>query len=370
MSDENRRAWYRNPTYLAVIVAIVAIVVSIIVWQCPIPSRPDFSISVNPMVGSVEQDGVTQTLVTVEGIHRYKHPVSLSANEQPSGIIVTFIPLGGPTPAYDSTVTMRVKSNVPPGDYPIIIKGAGADGTEHTCTYTLTVIEPAPVTPPPPAPAAFQITKLSIDPAEVKPGDKVTITAEVINTGGTGGSYTVELKINGATEATQEVTLAAGASQVVSFTLSKDTPGTYKVTLGVLAGDFVVAEPPTPSLKITYPPSGGRVEIREIVRGTSQDILKEQAIWIVIYPHEVSRYYPQDYPADVQANGDWSSSVFIGIEIDVGKKFDIIAVLADKKAQDAFNDYLEECKEKRSWPGLESLHEDAVIYDRITVIRR
>lgn len=131
-----------------------------------------------------------------------------------------------------------------------------------------------------------------------------------------------------------------------------------------------VAPTPAPSLKITYPCSGGRVQIKEIVKGTSQNIPKEYAIWIVIYSHEVSRYHPQDYPADVQANGDWSSSAFIGIGIDVGKKFDIIAVLAGKEAQNAFNDYLEECKEKKSWPGLERLHEGAVIYDRITVIRK
>ena len=56
-------------------------------------------------------------------------------------------------------------------------------------------------------------------------------------------------------------------------------------------------------VRITYPSDGATVEIREIVRGKSQNVPKEQAIWVVIYPHEVNRYYPQDYPADIQANG-------------------------------------------------------------------
>jgi hypothetical protein len=127
---------------------------------------------------------------------------------------------------------------------------------------------------------------------------------------------------------------------------------------------------PIPSIEISYPPPCGMVEIKETVRGTSQNIPEEQVIWVVIYPYEVSRYYPAACPADVQLNGEWSSSVSIGTEAEVGEMFDIIAVLADKKAIDAFNDYLEECKEKESWPGLERLHEDTVICDRITVIRK
>ena len=68
MSNENRRPWYRNPAYLGVIVAIVAIVVSIIVWQWPNPSPPpDFSISVSPMQGSVQPGGVIQTTIYCEG---------------------------------------------------------------------------------------------------------------------------------------------------------------------------------------------------------------------------------------------------------------------------------------------------------------
>lgn len=131
-----------------------------------------------------------------------------------------------------------------------------------------------------------------------------------------------------------------------------------------------VAGPKEPAVRITYPSDGAHVEIREMIRGTSQNIPKGQVIWIVVYPQAAGRYYPQNDPADVQANGDWSSLAFIGIEEDVGRKFDIVAVLANKDAQDAFNAYLAQAKDKKTWPGLEELPNGAVIYDRITVTRK
>ena len=94
-----------------------------------------------------------------------------------------------------------------------------------------------------PAPAAFHIAGLAISPVELEPGGEVTISAEVTNTGDIEGSYTAELKIDGVIEATTEITLAGGASQLLSFSVSRDTPGTYKVTWDELAGEFVVAEP-------------------------------------------------------------------------------------------------------------------------------
>jgi len=125
----------------------------------------------------------------------------------------------------------------------------------------------------------------------------------------------------------------------------------------------------TTKVEITYSYDGATVEIREMVQGTSQKIPEGQAIWIMVYSHVVGRYYPQDNPADVQANGDWTSLTYIGIKEDVNRKFDIIAVLADKRAQDAFNAYLTKAKNTNTWPGLERLPEGATIYDRITVAR-
>lgn len=123
-------------------------------------------------------------------------------------------------------------------------------------------------------------------------------------------------------------------------------------------------------VEITYPNNGVSAEVREMVRGTSQKIPKGQAIWIVVYPHIAGRYHPQNDPADIQANGDWASLTFIGIENDVGNKFDIIVVLADKNTQDTFKAYLTQSNDKKVWLGLEKLPEGATVYNRITVTRK
>ena len=87
---------------------------------------------------------------------------------------------------------------------------------------------------------AFETIELAINPAEVNPGVEVIITAQVINTGDTEGIYTAGLMIDDITTATTEVTLAAGANQLVSFAGSMSAPGTYKVTWTELVGEFLV----------------------------------------------------------------------------------------------------------------------------------
>jgi len=105
----------------------------------------------------------------------------------------------------------------------------------------------------PPEPAAFVFGSLAISPAEVDVGEEVTITVMISNTGGESGSCQVTLEINGETEATEDIDIAAGGSQQVSFTTSKDIAGTYVADIGGLSDAFVVKEaaaaatPPPPS---------------------------------------------------------------------------------------------------------------------------
>jgi len=98
-----------------------------------------------------------------------------------------------------------------------------------------------------PHPAAFAASDLSITPDEVNPGEEVTISFTVTNTGGITGSYEIPLKIAGAVEATQEVTLAGNASKEITFTTIKDTAGTYTVTANGLSDTFTVKAIPKPA---------------------------------------------------------------------------------------------------------------------------
>lgn len=130
------------------------------------------------------------------------------------------------------------------------------------------------------------------------------------------------------------------------------------------------ASPVTTEVKISEPADGATVAQTERVKGTSRNVPDGKVVWIVAFVHAVGRYYPQNYPADVQANGDWSSLAYLGVATDVGLKFDIIAVLADKNIQAAFNNYLKDAKDKQSYPGLDQLPKGTLIYDRITVTRK
>ena len=104
-------------------------------------------------------------------------------------------------------------------------------------------------------PAAFTASALSISPTEVNPGDKVTISATIANTGDLSGSYEVTLTINGAKVSTQTVTLAGHKSQVVTFTTTQNAPGTYRVTIDGVVGSFTVKAPPAPAPTPAPPPT-------------------------------------------------------------------------------------------------------------------
>ena len=153
MANENKRPWYKNPAYLTIIAIIAAAIISSPIWGQmifpPPPPPPDFNIAIDPMQGAVQQGGVITTAITIKGIRGYEHPVRLSAIEQPSGIVIAFVPsFGEAKPLYTSDVMIKVDSNVPAGVYTMLIKGTGADGKEHICPYALTV-NPMPVTPTP-----------------------------------------------------------------------------------------------------------------------------------------------------------------------------------------------------------------------------
>jgi hypothetical protein len=127
---------------------------------------------------------------------------------------------------------------------------------------------------------------------------------------------------------------------------------------------------PKPTVKITQPAEGAMVEQTQMVRGTSRAVPDGQVVWVVIFVQKVGRYYPQNQAADVQANGEWASLTYIGIPSDVGLKFDLIAVLADKEGQASLDKYLVNAKNKSDYSGLGQLPNGVTVYDRISVTRK
>ncbi len=93
----------------------------------------------------------------------------------------------------------------------------------------------------------FEVSGLSISPDTVEPGEVVTISVDVENVGTGTSPYTVNLKIDGTTEESTELTLAASEDETVTWTVSKTTAKTYNVDVNGLTGNFKVEEPVPPA---------------------------------------------------------------------------------------------------------------------------
>ena len=91
-------------------------------------------------------------------------------------------------------------------------------------------------------PTGLQITDLEINPAEVNSGEKILVTANIANTGDFEANYPLELKVNGITKFTTEVTLPAGETVELRVSGREEIPGTYLLDLNGVTEQFVVRE--------------------------------------------------------------------------------------------------------------------------------
>jgi len=108
----------------------------------------------------------------------------------------------------------------------------------------------------PAAPATFSVSNLSIQPAQVQPREAVTIAVSVANNGGVEGSYNLALSVNGVQQDTKDVTIAAGGSEVVTFSVAEEEVGSYTVAIDGLSGSFeVVAPTSSPAPAPASPPA-------------------------------------------------------------------------------------------------------------------
>ncbi len=100
-------------------------------------------------------------------------------------------------------------------------------------------------------PAAFTVSALNIDPADVYVGEAVPIFVLVTNNGDVAGDYEVVLKIDGVVVATKNVTgLASGASQEVTFNAARDSAGVFTVDVNGVTASFIVRTVPTAELAL------------------------------------------------------------------------------------------------------------------------
>jgi PKD repeat protein len=92
------------------------------------------------------------------------------------------------------------------------------------------------------SPAEFKTSNLITSPSQAQLNQEVSISINVANTGGTSGNYNLDLKVNGISKLTKQVTIAAGTSQTVSFTITGDAVGRHQVEVAGLSGEFEIAQ--------------------------------------------------------------------------------------------------------------------------------
>src|SRR5205823_4773818 len=105
---------------------------------------------------------------------------------------------------------------------------------------------------------------------------------------------------------------------------------------------------------ITYPANGNGVQDLKKVAGIARNLPADEVAWIVVVPWENQKFCPQDAVA-IDANGNWSLFVQIGLEHDAGKRFDLMLVGVNRSAREQFQRYLTGTRVSVVYPGLDRL---------------
>ncbi len=194
------------------------------------PSPAEFTtgmLTISPTQVYVGESVSISTIITNTGLQEGTYNVTLRIDN----VVVTTreVTLAG---GESGTITYTVSRDAP-GTYNVNVNGKKG---------SFTVKEK--VVPPEPEPAAFSVTGLIIYPTSVEIGESITIRVSVANTGDLSGTYTATLKIDNIVVETKDVTLEGGTSETVVFTTSRDTAGTYTISIDGQSDTFAVREAP------------------------------------------------------------------------------------------------------------------------------
>ncbi|WP_052713849.1 M28 family peptidase, partial [Streptomyces katrae] len=115
---------------------------------CTPTGQGDFSLTLNPASGSVQQGASVTTTVATSTTTGQAQQVTLSASGLPAGVTASFNPATVQS-GQSSTLTLSASSTTAPGPATVTVKGQGAS-LAHTADYALTVGggQPDPTTPP------------------------------------------------------------------------------------------------------------------------------------------------------------------------------------------------------------------------------
>ena len=100
-------------------------------------------------------------------------------------------------------------------------------------------------------PPAFEVLSLNITPPKVATGEKATVEVEIINSNAKVDTYNVPLMVNGVADDRKSITLAPGATELVTFTLARSQAGTYRISVGNKESTLVVERLLPPDFRLS-----------------------------------------------------------------------------------------------------------------------
>jgi len=89
----------------------------------------------------------------------------------------------------------------------------------------------------------IELSDLTVKPLTPAPDENIRVQVEARNVSEEMSTLPISLSIDGEVEATQTLTLESGASETVTFLVSRDTEATYEVAVGNLSQQFTVKSP-------------------------------------------------------------------------------------------------------------------------------
>lgn len=118
----------------------------------------------------------------------------------------------------------------------------------------------------------FSISELKVAPAQVQPGESVTISFKVVNNSDVDSYYPVTLRVNGLVVGAEVVSLPRRATLPIKFAAFGTVPGYYRVEVNDAADRFTVVEKEIKG-KVREPvipkPEPDVSEVRSVVRGAA-----------------------------------------------------------------------------------------------------
>src|SRR4030043_249217 len=90
---------------------------------------------------------------------------------------------------------------------------------------------------------SFEVLSLYVTPPKITTGEKATIKVEIRNNDAKDAAYNVPLMVNGVADDRRSVTLSPGETELLTFVLTRNHPGTYRISMGTWESTLMVEKP-------------------------------------------------------------------------------------------------------------------------------